>query len=116
MNILFHIDENDKWKTVLDNVSNVIKFCSEEDEPFKIKVVSNGAAVLTLKEKAAANLNMANEFEELSKKGVVLAACRNSLNKFAIAESDLLPFVQVVPAAVIEIAKKQEAGYAYIRP
>ncbi|MDO5516162.1 MAG: DsrE family protein [Clostridium sp.] len=116
MNVLFHIDENSKWKSVLDNVRNMIKACRESGEAFKIEVLSNGTAVISLKEQAAMNLKMIPEFIELSKEGAVFAACRNSLNKFAICQEDLIPFVEVVPSGVIEIAKKQEGGYAYIKP
>lgn len=116
MKILFHVDENCKWKTILENVSNVIKSCNETKETFSIEVAANGDAVITLKEQAVANLKMITELTELSKEGVVFAACRNALNKFAISEEVLLPFVQVVPAGVIEIVKRQEEGYSYIKP
>lgn len=116
MNVLFHICENCKWKSVLDNVRNMIKECRESGESFKIEVLSNGTSVITLKEQAAMNLKMISEFIELSKEGAVFAACRNSLHKFDVCEEDLIPFVEVVPAGVIEIARKQEAGYAYIKP
>lgn len=116
MKILFHIDEESKWQEVLGNVKNVIKEGNEHGESYIIEVAANGNAVTALNEKAAVNLNLLVDLAELSKTGVVFAACNNSLNKFAMNKSDILPFIQVVPAGVVEIAKKQDQGYSYIKP
>lgn len=116
MNALFHINQNTKWMSVLENVSNAIKHCEETLERFQIEVVANGDAVISLKEQAAINLKIIDKLTELSKKEVVFAACKNSLNKYAISEGDLIDFVVVVPSGVIEIIKKQEKEYSYIKP
>ncbi len=48
--------------------------------------------------------------------GVVFAACRNALRAQAIEPESLLEKTVVVPAGVIELAQKQQAGFAYIKP
>jgi intracellular sulfur oxidation DsrE/DsrF family protein len=48
-------------------------------------------------------------------KGVVFAACNNSMNVRNIKKENLLPEAVVVPAGVIEIARKQAEGWSYFR-
>jgi hypothetical protein len=33
-----------------------------------------------------------------------------------LSKDDMLPSIDYVPAGVVELIKKQKAGYAYIRP
>jgi intracellular sulfur oxidation DsrE/DsrF family protein len=40
----------------------------------------------------------------------------NALKANDIKSSSLLPFITIVPAGVVEIAMKQQAGYSYIKP
>lgn len=116
MNVLFHINENNKWKTVLDNVSNMIKYCNDNAEDFNIEVLANGEAVISLKIEVCSNLKLLSVFNELSKQKAVFAACNNSLTKLAICKEELIPYVKIVPSGVIEIVNKQEEGYSYIKP
>jgi hypothetical protein len=48
-------------------------------------------------------------------KGVVFAACNNTMINRNITAADLLPQATVVPAAVIELAIKQKEGWSYFR-
>ena len=50
-----------------------------------------------------------------TQKGVTFAACNNTMNVRKITKEDLLPQAVVIPAAVIELALKQEAGWSYFR-
>ncbi len=51
----------------------------------------------------------------VNNKGVILAACNNSMNRYNITKEDLIPAAIVVPVAIIELADKQEKGWSYIR-
>lgn len=48
--------------------------------------------------------------------GVVFAACHIALRAQALDPKDLIEKTLVVPAGVIELAQKQQAGFAYIKP
>ncbi|HNR05681.1 MAG TPA: DsrE family protein [Saprospiraceae bacterium] len=52
---------------------------------------------------------------ELTKKGVVFAACNHSMNSRMVTKTDLLKEAVVVPSAVIELALKQEQGWVYFK-
>lgn len=51
----------------------------------------------------------------LHKKGVVFAVCNNSLKKRSITPDRVIPEAIIVPVAILELVKKQEEGWAYIR-
>ncbi len=50
-----------------------------------------------------------------SAQGVTFAACNNTMRRRNIKKEDLLPSVQVVPSAMIELVLKQEKGWAYAK-
>jgi uncharacterized protein len=52
---------------------------------------------------------------EWSAQGVTFAACNNTMRRRNIKKEDLLPSVQVVPSAMIELVLKQEKGWAYVK-
>ena len=116
MKVIYHIDNNSKWKMVLENVKNMIKTGNELGEKFTIEVLVNADAVIALQEQVAINSKLYLEFQELSTEQVVFAACKNALKKFAIEDEKLISFVTIVPAGVIELTKKQLEGFAYIKP
>ncbi len=51
----------------------------------------------------------------LKEKGVVFAACENTMRTRKIKREELLPEAITVPAGIIEIAKKQRKHWAYIK-
>jgi len=78
----------------------------------QIEVVCHGGGLdllQTSKSKAAA------EVAEWSGKGVVFAACGNTMKRRNVKKEDLLPTATVVPSAMIELTLKQEKGWAYVK-
>lgn len=104
MKVLFHVDEEDKWEMTLANVKN---FLHEEKEA-NLSVVANGPAV-----KYYTDMNKL-EFE--LKEKVDFVACNNAMKGHGIKLEQIDKSIRIVNAGVVEIAKKQFEGYAYIRP
>jgi len=48
-------------------------------------------------------------------RGVIFAVCNNSLKKRNIDPGRVIPQAMIVPVAIIEIVKKQEEGWSYIK-
>ena len=115
MKVLYHIDQESKWKMVLENVKNMIKTGKELGETFEIEIIANGIAVMGIVEHVSISSKLYLEFEEILKSDVKVKACNNALKKFGIDKESICSFVEVVPAGVIEIAKKHEEGYCYIK-
>ena len=45
-----------------------------------------------------------------------VVACENTMAGQHLQKSDMLPEIGYVPAGVVELMKKQQQGWAYIRP
>lgn len=112
VNVVFHIDESAKWELVLRNASHLIQMADTPDSD--IRIVANSEAVRELVPQSAGSaLPM---MQQLAEQGVHFAACNNSLNSFGIRPQELVPFAEVVPAGVLELALRQREGYAYLKP
>lgn len=111
--VVFHIDELDKWKLLLKNVSNLLH--AVDIEKSNIEVLANSEAVKSYIICQDINTEI-NTMKELDSKGVKFIACNNALNSYSIKIEDLIDFVDVVPVGVLELINKQTEGYAYIKP
>lgn len=103
MKVIFHVDEMQKWELTLKNVKNFLAEIPDAD----IEVLANSEAV---------KYYTYDDANKLSLIDAKFLACKNALNSNKISTDDIPNFVKIVPAGVVELAKKQEMGYAYIRP
>lgn len=111
--LLIHVSENEaaRWNMAIGNARNAQ---DEMGGPGKIdiEIVSNGPSVLMLKGDSA----IAARIQEALKTGVKVVACENSMKGLKLAKDEMLPGVGYVPAGIIELTKKQQDGWAYVRP
>lgn len=78
----------------------------------EVEVVCHGLGLDLL---VASKSKASNQVAEWSGKGVVFAACNNTMKRRNIKKEDLLSSAVVVPSAIIELTLKQEKGWAYIK-
>lgn len=78
----------------------------------KIEVVFHGYSVYAMLKDTG---YFKTQINALYKQGVVFAVCNNSLKKRNIEKSRVIPEAMIVPVAILEIVKKQEEGWAYIK-
>jgi len=115
LKVLFHVNEVDRWPVALGNITNLIKDVGEN--AVDIVVLANGPSVTSY-----ADEGKVTAMKELSEKGTLFQACRNSLKKLCadgdicVREEKLPSFVLVVPAGITEIIRRQADGYAYVKP
>ena len=113
MKVIFHIDELKKWELTIGNVKNMLLYGKENHEAYTIEIVANAEAVEYLCHR---NDEFQAVMEKLSEDGVSITACHHALMSRGISNGELYSFVEVVPAGVVELAKKQQEGYSYIKP
>lgn len=111
INVVFHVDEVEKWDLALANAHNLL--AGIERERSKVEILINGEAVKIF---ASAEERTLRKMKILSEGGVAFRICQNSLRAHGIDETALPGFISPVPIGVLELAEKQLAGYAYIRP
>lgn len=115
LKVIFHVNNPERWETALGNITNLLKDVG--DGGADVIVLSNGPSV-----QAYADSDKVDKMKTLAEKGVVFKACRNSLKNLCsggnicLNEENLPEFVQVVPAGITELIRRQAEGYAYVKP
>ncbi|MEG1131682.1 MAG: DsrE family protein [Romboutsia sp.] len=112
MKIILHVNQLDRWNMALGNIENLLNL----DPDVKLEMLVHGEAIVNYTKEKAESLKIYDTLRELAEKGVVFAACNNTLNKLNISVTQLCEFIEVVPAGVMELAKKQSEGFYYIKP
>ena len=98
-----------KWNLALNNIRNLQRGMEPDAE---LEVVAFGPSAALLK----AGSPIAARIQEVVDAGGKVAVCKNTMAGMKLAESDMLPSVGFVPSGVVEVLRKQQQGYAYIRP
>jgi uncharacterized protein len=110
---IFHIDEPSKGRAdqVMANITNLLDDLG--DGNVEVELLANGGGVRALMKGPE---GQSGTVEALARRGVHFVACQHSLEHLNMRREDLLGLVEVVPAGVSELVKKQAEGWAYIRP
>jgi len=111
VNVVFHVDEAEKWELALANTHNLL--AGIEAEGSQVEVLANGKAVEIFTSPDERTLR---KMKILADRGVGFHICQNSLKSHNIDEKVLPEFFRVVPIGVLELAEKEMQGFAYIKP
>ncbi len=98
-----------KWAFTLGNIGNALDGLGADHAD--IELVVYGPAIAMLKKDSP----VADKVAAALARGVRVAACQNSMRGFKIEQADLVPGVTLVPAGVVELIRREHAGYAYVR-
>lgn len=108
--VIFQVTSNDTLvhKATIKQINNILTAAPNA----KIEVVchNNGIELLT-----SAKTKQAKNIADLKAKGVVFAACENTLRERKIEKTDIVSESIFVPSGVLEIVMKQEKGYSYLK-
>lgn len=99
-----------KWNLALNNARNVQDDLGKEAVELEIVVYGPGIGMLK------ADSPVAKRIADALAGGIKVVACENTMRAQKLARTDMLPSIGYVPAGVVELIKKQQQGYAYIRP
>lgn len=78
----------------------------------KIEVVCHGPGITMLTTKQTI---VHTKVSELNGKGIDFVVCENTLKEKKVTKEEIIPEAAFVKAGIIEIVKKQEEGWSYIR-
>ena len=109
--IVFQLSEEEAaWDSLIGHVTN-IQAAFAKDGGSQVEVVFYGSGLnMLLKTDTAYE----DRLKQLADSGVTLAACQNAMRHKNVKTEDMFPFVSQVDSGVAELARKQEAGWAYI--
>ena len=108
---LFQVTDNDpaRWNLILNNMNALREDVGSEGA--EIELVAYGPGLNMLKADSPVKQRVA----EALKSGVKINACQNTMRGMKLTPADILPEVGYVPSGVVEVMKKQQQGWAYIR-
>jgi intracellular sulfur oxidation DsrE/DsrF family protein len=111
--VVFQVSDGEpaKWGLALNNIRNVQDDLGGSDA-VEIELVAYGPGIGMLKSDSPQGKRVA----EALKNGVKVVACENTMRNMKLVYGDMLPDIGYVPAGVVELMKKQQQGWAYIRP
>lgn len=103
-------DDAKKWNLVLNNAKNVQQELGAGNVDIEIVVYGPGIGMLKFESAVAPRI------DEALNAGIKLVACENTMKAQKLSKSDMIATIAYVPAGIVELIRKQKAGYAYIRP
>ena len=110
--VVFQVSDAEpaKWNLTLNNIRNVQTDLGANN--VEIEIVAYGPGLGMLKADSVAG----NRVAEALAAGVSVVACENTMKNQKITRDDMLPKIGYVEAGVVQLMKRQQQGWAYIRP
>lgn len=111
LGVVVHLDESDevKHEALVRNVGNLV---DDVGDDVTVEVVVHGPGIGF----CLSDSPDAGAVQSLLQRGVVVAACENTLHMKEIDRASLAPGVVTVASGVGELVRKQHEGWAYVRP
>lgn len=109
--VVVHLDEDgdDKYRAVLRNVANLV---TDLGGQATVELVTHGPGIGV----CLADSLLAEDLQDLIGRGVVAAACEHTIDARGIARERLAAGVVTVPSGMAELVRRQQKGWAYVRP
>ena len=98
------------WDALIIHVTNM-REAFAKDGGSQVEVVFYAEGLNMLRK---TNTAYEERLKQLAEAGVTLSACQNAMRFMNIKTEDLFPFASQVDSGIAELARKQEAGWAYI--
>ena len=110
--VVVQVSEADpaRWNLVLNNVKNLQDDLGANN--VTLEIVAYGPGIGMLKFDAVTN----SRVSEALKSDVGIQACENTMRNQKLVRADMHPGVGYVPAGVVAIVRRQQEGWAYLRP
>jgi uncharacterized protein len=109
--VVFQLTEEkgQAWDMLIGHVENLQAAFAKDGSEVEVVFFGPGLTMLL-----KTNTTYEAPLKKLAESGVKLAACQNAMRFMKVKTEDLFPFASEVDAGVAELARKQEAGWAYI--
>lgn len=108
---LFQVSDDDprKWALTLGSVFNALDTLGKDTTELEVVVYGPGIDMLRK------GSNVAPKVADALKAGVRIMACQSTMHARELGPGDMLPDIGFVSSGVVEIMKREEAGWAYLR-
>jgi len=112
MQIVIQVNEDDskKWNSILANIRNILRDAGPKNVAIAVVAIGPGLDMLMADSLAA------NDVQDSMAAGIEFVACENTMHARKISRNDLLEGVRYTKAGYIEIVRRQQRGWTYLRP
>ncbi len=112
MRMVFQVTEDDgkKWMGILGNIHNIQADLGKGNVAIAVVAIGPGLDMLMADSVAA------NGVQDALTDGVEFIACENTMKARKIKKDDLIEGIGYARAGYVEIARRQQQGWAYLRP
>jgi len=110
--VVIQVSEGDpaRWGLALNNARNLQQDLGAENVDIEIVAYGPGLSMLKV------GSPVTSRIDESVLSGMKVAACENTMANQNVKKGEIIPGVSFVPAGVVEIMRKQQEGWAYLRP
>ncbi len=110
--VVIQVSDNDpgKWNLALNNAKNLQVDLGAAN--VEIEIVAYGPGLNMVKSGSA----VSNRIDESVMAGLNIVACENTMANQKVTRAEILPGVNYVGAGVVEIMRRQQQGWSYLRP
>jgi hypothetical protein len=108
--VIMHLQSSDTlvFKSLVNQIANI-----KMDIPdAEIELVCHGPGIAFLLAKKSL---YANKIDKMKLKDVSMVGCEFTMAQKNIKKEDLVPFASTVPHGIVEIIRKQEANWLYVK-
>lgn len=102
--------EGGKWVTLLRNLRNIQAALGRDKVALAVVAIGPGLGMLK------ADSVVASEVGDAQMTGVDFVACENSMHAQHLAREDLVEGLSFAAAGYVELMRRQQQGWAYLRP
>lgn len=107
-------DPGRQMRESLTNAAYSIMYLKPRGVPYEIEFVLYAKAVLAANQFGEEFSGFIPLMEALNAHGVQFRVCNNAMGSLGVAPGDVLPFMKITPAGILEIVRKQMDGFHYI--
>ena len=110
--VVIQVSDGDaaKWNLALNNARNLQTDLGPSNVQIEIVAYGPGIGMLKLDSPVADRIATAKDA------GVAILACENTMKGQKLAREDMLGGIGYAAAGVVEIMRKQQEGWTYLRP
>ena len=110
--VVIQINEDDakKWNSTLGNIHNIQAELGKDKVAIAVVAIGPGLDMLMADSLAA------NRVQDAIADGVEFVACENTMKARSIKKDDLTDGIGFARAGYVEIMRRQQQGWTYLRP
>jgi hypothetical protein len=110
--VVLQVSDGDpaKWNMALNNANNVAHDLGAAN--VEIEIVAYGPGIGMIKKGSP----VAQRIDEATMSGMKVVACENTMHGQHLTRADMMPGISYAKAGVVEIMRRQQEGWSYIRP